>query len=191
MQSVPCDKYFKLFHHKLFFMFKKFTYIHIHKLSIYSFGWSFPGSSADKESVYKVGDPSSIPGLGRSPREGIGYTLQYSWPSLVSQLVKNPSGMQEAGVRSLGWEDPPEKGIGYPLQYNGLENIMAFIVRGVTKSLTGLGDSVFHTFTHLGMIFFFFWFYNICEIYYIKCVCMYLSFLLLSSIPLYECTHKH
>ena len=155
MQSVPCDKYFKLFHRKLFFMFKKFTYIHIHKLSIYSFGWSFPGSSADKESVYKVGDPSSIPGLGRSPREGIGYTLQYSWPSLVSQLVKNPSGMQEAGVRSLGWEDPPEKGIGYPLQYNGLENIMACIVRGVTKSLTGLGDCLSH-FHSFGYDFFFF-----------------------------------
>ena len=33
--------------------------------------------------------PGSIPGLGRSPREGIGYPLQYSWASLVAQMVKN------------------------------------------------------------------------------------------------------
>ena len=47
-----------------------------------------------------------IPGLGRSTGEGIGYPLQYSWTSLVAQLVKNPP----AWVRSLGWEDPLEKG---------------------------------------------------------------------------------
>ena len=40
-----------------------------------------------KEFACKAGDPSSIPGLGRSPREGIGYTFQYSWASLVAQLV--------------------------------------------------------------------------------------------------------
>ena len=51
-----------------------------------------------------------IPGLERSPGEGIGYPLQYSWASLVAQLVKNPPGMQETGVQSLGWEDPLEKG---------------------------------------------------------------------------------
>ena len=50
------------------------------------------------------------PGLGRSPGEGIGYSLQYSWASLVVQLVKNPPAMQEAWARSLGWEDPLEKG---------------------------------------------------------------------------------
>ena len=37
-----------------------------------------PGSSAGEESACNAGDPSSIPGLGRSPREGIGYPLQYS-----------------------------------------------------------------------------------------------------------------
>ena len=36
------------------------------------------------------GDPSSIPGSGSSPGEGIGYPLQYSWASLVAQMVKNP-----------------------------------------------------------------------------------------------------
>ena len=60
-----------------------------------------------------VGDARSeglIPGSGRSPGEGIGYTLQWSWASLVAQLVKNPPAMQETWVRSLGWEDPLEKG---------------------------------------------------------------------------------
>ena len=51
-----------------------------------------------------------IPGSGRCPGEGIGYPLQYSWISLVAQLVKNLPAMQETWVRSLGWEDPLEKG---------------------------------------------------------------------------------
>ena len=38
----------------------------------------FPDSSVGKESACNAGDPSSIPGLGRSPEEGIGYPLQYS-----------------------------------------------------------------------------------------------------------------
>ena len=50
----------------------------------------FPQISVGKESTCNAGDPSSIPGLGRSPGEGIGYPLQYSWASLVAQLVKNP-----------------------------------------------------------------------------------------------------
>ena len=51
-----------------------------------------------------------IPGLGRSPGEGIGYPLQSSWASLVAQLVKNLPTMWETWVRSLGWEDTLEKG---------------------------------------------------------------------------------
>ena len=51
-----------------------------------------------------------IPGLGRSPGKGIGYPLQYSWASFVTQLVKNPPAMQLTWVRSLGWEDPLENG---------------------------------------------------------------------------------
>ena len=66
----------------------------------------FPDSSVGKESAFNAG---SIPGSGRSPGEGIGYPLQYSWFSLVAQLVKNPPAMWETWVRSLGWEDPPEK----------------------------------------------------------------------------------
>ena len=51
-----------------------------------------------------------IPRSGRSTGEAIGYPLQYSWASLVAQLVKNPPAMRETWVRSLGWEDPLEKG---------------------------------------------------------------------------------
>ena len=50
-----------------------------------------------------------IPGLGRSAGEGIGYPLQYSWASLMAQLVKNLPAMRETWVQSLGWEDPLEK----------------------------------------------------------------------------------
>ena len=62
----------------------------------------FPGSSAGKESAYNAGDPSSIPGSGSSPGEGIGYPLQYSWASWVAQLVKNLPAMQ---ISSLDQED--------------------------------------------------------------------------------------
>ena len=51
-----------------------------------------------------------IPGSGRSAGEGIGYPRQYSWASIVAQLVKNLLAMRETWVRSLGWEDPLEKG---------------------------------------------------------------------------------
>ena len=67
-------------------------------------------SSVDKESACNAGDPGLIPGLGRSPGEGMGNPLQYSWASLVAQLVKNLPAMQETWVRSLAWEDPLEKG---------------------------------------------------------------------------------
>ena len=70
----------------------------------------FPDSSVGKEFACNTGDPGSVPGLGTSAGEGIGYALQYSGASLVAQLVKNPPAMQETWVRSLGWEDPLEKG---------------------------------------------------------------------------------
>ena len=60
----------------------------------------FPDSSVGKESRCDAGDPGSTPGSERSPGERIGYSLQYSWASLVAQLVKN----------FLGSEDPLEKG---------------------------------------------------------------------------------
>ena len=49
----------------------------------------FPGSSASKESACNAGDPGLIPGSGRSSGEGRGYPPQYSWASLVAQMVKN------------------------------------------------------------------------------------------------------
>ena len=70
----------------------------------------FPGGSAGKESACNAGDPSSIPGLGRSAGEGIGYPLQYSWAYLVAQLVKNLPAMRDTWVWSLDWENPLEKG---------------------------------------------------------------------------------
>jgi len=47
-----------------------------------------------KNSPVNAGDPGS----GRSSGEGIGYPLQYSWASLVAQLVKNLGAMQETWV---------------------------------------------------------------------------------------------
>ena len=67
-------------------------------------------SLVGKESTCNAGDPGSIPGSGRSPREGTGYPLHYSWASLVAQLVKNLPAIRETWVQSLGWEDTLEKG---------------------------------------------------------------------------------
>ena len=91
----------------------------------------FPGSSAGKESTWNAGDPDLIHGLGRSPGEGIGCSLQYSWAnnniktywihpiqnipnfwaSLTAQTVKNLPAMWETWVRSLGREDPLGEGM--------------------------------------------------------------------------------
>ena len=94
---------------------------------------SFVDSSVGKESTHSAGDSSLIPGSGRSAGEGIGYPLQYSWASLVAQLVKNLPAMWETWVLSLGWEDPLEKGNVSHLN-TGLENFMDCIVHRVTKS---------------------------------------------------------
>ena len=59
----------------------------------------FPGSSAGKESACNAGNPSLIPGSGRSPEEGIGYPLRYSWASLVAQTVQREA-----------WVEIPEPG---------------------------------------------------------------------------------
>ena len=95
----------------------------------------FPDSSVSKESACNAGDTGSIPGSGRSTGKGIGYPLQYSWASLVAQLVKNPPAMWETWVQSLSWEDPLEKGI------STHSSIMAWTipwttVHGVTNSWT-------------------------------------------------------
>ena len=85
----------------------------------------FPGSSTGTESACNAEDPSSIAESGRSPEGEIGYPLQYSWASLVVQLVKNLPAMRETWVRSLGWEDPLEKErlptpVFWPGEFHGL-----------------------------------------------------------------------
>ena len=110
--------------------------------------WSFVAtlhsdSSVGKESACNAGDPSSISGSGRSAGEGIGYPPQYSWASLVAQLVKNLPAMQETWVRSLGWGDLLVK------RKATHSNILAWrsidcIVHGVSKSLTRLSNFHFH-----------------------------------------------
>ena len=89
----------------------------------------FPYSSVGKESACNAGDPSSISGLGRSPGEGTGYLLQYSWASLVAQAGKESA--HNTGDLSLipGLGRSPGEGIGYPLQYYGLENSMDYTVQ--------------------------------------------------------------
>ena len=62
------------------------------------FNLGFPDGSGGKESACNAGDPGSIPGSGRSPGEEIGYPLQYSWASLVAQMVKNLPSMWETWV---------------------------------------------------------------------------------------------
>ena len=80
----------------------------------------FPCGLASKESTSNL-----IPGLGRSDGEGIGYPLQYTWASLVAQLVKNLPAKRETWVWYLGWEDPREKGKAthssiWPGEFHGL-----------------------------------------------------------------------
>ena len=109
------------------------------KLLIFWFHCITPHSSVDKESACNAEDPGSLPESGRSPGEGIGYPLPYSWASLVAQLVKNPPAMIDLGsIPGLGRS--PGEGKGYPLQCSGLENSMNCIVHGVTKSQTWVND---------------------------------------------------
>ena len=70
----------------------------------------FLSSSAGKESTYNAGDLSSIPGSGRFSGEGIGYPLQYSWASLVAQLVKKKSACNAGDLGSIPGLGHLEKG---------------------------------------------------------------------------------
>ena len=69
--------------------------------------------------------PVRFLGQEDSPGEGLGYPLQYSWASLVAQLLKNPPAMWETWVLFLLWEDPMEKGkatnpVFWPGEFHGL-----------------------------------------------------------------------
>ena len=88
-----------------------------------------------------------IPGLERSAGEGIGYSLPYSWASLVAQLVKNLPAMQETWVWSLGWEDPLEKG--KATHSSILVWRIPWTINGVPKSWTQLSNFHFHKFLNV------------------------------------------
>ena len=109
---------------------------------------SFPDSSVGKESACNAGDSGSIPGSGRSAGEGIGCPLQYSWASLVAQLVKDPPAMRGDLGSIPGLGSSPGEGKGYPLHCSGLENSLDCIDHGVAESntfgwlsLCALGDA--------------------------------------------------
>ena len=89
----------------------------------------FPDSPVGRESTCSSGDPGLIPGLGRSAGEGIGYPLQYSWASLVAQLVKNLPAMQRpwfnSWVRKICWRRdrlPTPVFLGFPCGSAGEES---------------------------------------------------------------------
>ena len=100
---------------------------------------NFLGSSAGKESACNLGDLGSVPGLGRSPGEGIGYPPQYFWASLVAQTVKNLPAIWETWALSLGWEDPLEEGMATHTSILAWRTVMdreacLAIVHGIAKS---------------------------------------------------------
>ena len=75
-----------------------FTKINSHCIEELYYEKGFPDSSVGKESTCSIGDTGSISELRRSPEEGIGYPLQFSWASLVAQLVKNLPAMWDTWV---------------------------------------------------------------------------------------------
>ena len=88
---------------------------------------SFPAGSAAEEPACNAGDDGSISGSGRSPGEGIGYPLQYSWAFLLVQIVKNlPANAGD--LRDPGWISAlgrsPGGGHGNLFQYSCLKNPM-------------------------------------------------------------------
>ena len=93
-----------------------------------------------------------IPGLESSPWEGIGYPLQYFGASLVAQMVKKSTSMQETWVRSLGWKDPLKEGMSTHSMSWRIptdRGTWQATVHGVTKSQTRLTDTLLN---HLHLI---------------------------------------
>ena len=105
----------------------------------------FPGSSTGKESACNAEDPGLIPGSGITPGEETDYPFQYSWASLVAQMLKNLPAMWETWVQALGWEDPLEEDMATHfsmLTWRILMDRGAWQAtdHGVTKSQTQLND---------------------------------------------------
>ena len=88
---------------------------------IFFSGHGFPSSSVGKESTCNAGDPSSIPGLRKSPGEGKGYPLVFLGSSCGSAGKESACNARDLGSIS-GLGRSPGEGKGYPLQYSGLEN---------------------------------------------------------------------
>ena len=98
--------------------------------------YSFPDSSVGKESACNAGNPSSIPGSGRSTGEGIG---------THSSILGLPLWFQPAMWEFYPWVGRyPGEGKDYQFLYSGLENSMDYTVHGVAKSWTQLSDFHFH-----------------------------------------------
>ena len=129
------------------FIVLPFPECHIAGIRHYIGFWEgFPGSSAGKESACSAGDSGSLPGSGRSPGEGIGYPLQYSWVSLVAQTVENPLTIRETRVWFLGWGHPLEKGmqpspVFLPAEFRGQRSLRP-AVHGAAKGWTQLSPAV-------------------------------------------------
>ena len=105
----------------------------------------FPGGSDGKESACNGGDLGLILGSQRSPGGGHGNPLQFSWASLVAQMIKNPLGIQETWVWYLGWEDLLKEFLAnqssilawrVPMDRNAWQST----VHGVAKSRTWLNN---------------------------------------------------
>ena len=83
---------------------------------------AFPCGSAGKASTGNVGDLGLIPGLGRSPGEGNGNPLQYSFSYDSAGKESTCNARDPALIPGLGRSS--REGNGIPLQYSCLENTM-------------------------------------------------------------------
>ena len=96
--------------------------------------------------------PVRFLGWKKSAGEGIGDPLQYSWASLVAQLVRNLPAEGDMGLM-LGLKRSTGEGKGYLLQCSGLENSMNYTVHGVAKSWTQLNNFHFSFFKRIPILF--------------------------------------
>ena len=141
----------------------KFLWLNLHDFSLF---WGFSGSSAGKESTCNAGDPGSIPGSGKTPGKGIGYPFQYSWDSLVAQLVKNSPAMWETWVQSLGWENLLEKAWQPTLVFLPEKSLWSEAPGGLQPmrlQRVGQDWETKHSREPIGMLFLNLWFSRLCK----------------------------
>ena len=102
----------------------------------------FPRSSAGKESACNAGDPVQFNSwVGKTPGEGIGYPLQYSWAALVAQTVKNLQGRRpgfNSWVGKIPWRRAWQPTLVFlPGEFHGQRSLEGYSP-GVAKSRTWL-----------------------------------------------------